>query len=64
VIRKVVGPSPFFADVLVDDLNAAIAELGRNGIVTGGPTVTSSGTRCAFIDAEKYEIELIERKRR
>ena len=47
----------------VDDLDAALAELGRRGIpVTDGPTTTSSGTRFAFIDApEKYEVELIER---
>ncbi len=50
----------------VDDLDATIAELSKKGIpTTDGPTTTSSGTRFAFIDApEKYEVELIERKRR
>jgi lactoylglutathione lyase len=50
----------------VDDLDATIAELSKNGIpITDGPTTTSSGTRFAFIDApEQYEVELIERKRR
>lgn len=50
----------------VDDLDATIAELSAKGIpITDGPTTTSSGTRFAFIDApEKYEVELIERKRR
>ena len=50
----------------VDDLSATIAELSAKGIpITDGPTTTSSGTRFAFIDApEKYEVELIERKRR
>jgi lactoylglutathione lyase len=50
----------------VDDLDATIAELSKKGIpITDGPTTTSSGTRFAFIDApEKYEVELIERKRR
>ncbi len=50
----------------VDDLDAAIAELSAKGVpITDGPTTTSSGTRFAFIDApEKYEVELIERKRR
>ncbi len=50
----------------VDDLDAMIAELGRKNIpITDGPTTSSSGTRFAFIDApERYEVELIERKRR
>jgi lactoylglutathione lyase len=50
----------------VDDLDAIIEELSRLGIpITDGPTTSSSGTRFAFIDApEKYEVELIERKRR
>jgi len=50
----------------VDDLDATIAELSAKGVpITDGPTTTSSGTRFAFIDApEKYEVELIERKRR
>jgi len=50
----------------VDDLDATIAELSTKGVpITDGPTTTSSGTRFAFIDApEKYEVELIERKRR
>jgi lactoylglutathione lyase len=50
----------------VDDLDATIADLGRKGVpVTDGPTASSSGTRFAFIDApERYEVELIERKRR
>ncbi|MEO5656462.1 MAG: VOC family protein [Nitrospiria bacterium] len=65
------GPVEVQADLIhlafeVDDLDVTIAELGRKGIpITDGPTVTSSGTRFAFIDApEKYEVELIERKRR
>lgn len=50
----------------VDDLDASIRELSERGIpITDGPTTSSSGTRFAFIDApEKYEVELIERKRR
>jgi lactoylglutathione lyase len=50
----------------VDDLDATMAELSTKGVpITDGPTTTSSGTRFAFIDApEKYEVELIERKRR
>ncbi len=50
----------------VDDLDATIADLLRKGIpITDGPTTSSSGTRFAFIDApERYEVELIERKRR
>jgi lactoylglutathione lyase len=50
----------------VDDLDATMAELSTKGIpITDGATTTSSGTRFAFIDApEKYEVELIERKRR
>jgi lactoylglutathione lyase len=50
----------------VDDLDASIAELSKKGVpITDGPTTSSSGTRFAFIDApEKYEVELIERKRR
>ena len=50
----------------VDDLDATMAELSTKGIpITDGPTTTASGTRFAFIDApEKYEVELIERKRR
>jgi len=50
----------------VDDLDGTIGELSKKGIpITDGPTTTSSGTRFVFIDApEKYEVELIERKRR
>lgn len=50
----------------VDDLDAMIADLARKGVpITDGPTTSSSGTRFAFIDApERYEVELIERKRR
>jgi lactoylglutathione lyase len=50
----------------VDDLDAMIADLARKGVpITDGPTTSSSGTRVAFIDApERYEVELIERKRR
>lgn len=50
----------------VDDLDAAIRDLAQKGIpITDGPTASSSGSRFAFIDApEKYEVELIERKRR
>ena len=50
----------------VDDLEVTMAELSTKGVpITDGPTTTSSGTRFAFIDApEKYEVELIERKRR
>ena len=50
----------------VDDLDATMTELSTKGVpITDGPTTTSSGTRFAFIDApEKYEVELIERKRR
>jgi lactoylglutathione lyase len=50
----------------VDDLDAVISELSKKGVpITDGPTTSSSGTRFAFIDApEKYEVELIERKRR
>ena len=50
----------------VDDLDATIAELSTHGVpITDGPTTSSSGSRFAFIDApERYEIELIERKRR
>ena len=49
----------------VDDLDATMTELSTKGVpITDGPTTTSSGTRFAFIDApEKYEVELIERKR-
>lgn len=49
----------------VEDLDAAIAELSQHGVpITDGPTTSSSGSRFAFIDApEKYEVELIERKR-
>jgi lactoylglutathione lyase len=50
----------------VDDLDATIADLSKKGVpITDGPTTGSSGSRFAFIDApERYEIELIERKRR
>ena len=50
----------------VDDLDATMTELSTKGVpITDGPTTTSSGTRFAFIDApEKYEVELIERRRR
>lgn len=50
----------------VEDLDATIAELSQHGVpITDGPTTSSSGSRFAFIDApEKYEVELIERKRR
>ncbi|HET8760324.1 MAG TPA: VOC family protein [Nitrospiria bacterium] len=50
----------------VDDLDATIADLARKGVpITDGPTTSSAGTRFAFIDApERYEVELIERKRR
>jgi lactoylglutathione lyase len=50
----------------VDDLDTMMADLARKGVpITDGPTTSSSGTRFAFIDApERYEVELIERKRR
>jgi lactoylglutathione lyase len=50
----------------VDDLDATIVYLAKKGVpVTDGPTTSSTGTRFAFIDApERYEVELIERKRR
>lgn len=50
----------------VADLGEAIAELESKGIpITDGPTTTSSGSRFAFIDApDRYEVELIEQKKR
>src|SRR5579884_1442892 len=49
----------------VDHLDAMLVYLKSKGVpITDGPTVSSSGSRFAFIEApDKYEIELIERPR-
>ncbi len=49
----------------VDDLNALAAQLAKKGFaLSDGPTVTSSGSIIAFIDApEGYEVELIQHAR-
>ncbi|MCC7203105.1 MAG: VOC family protein [Nitrospirae bacterium] len=49
----------------VDDLDKMIASLKQKGVaVTDGPTRTSSGSRFCFIDApDRYEIELIEKRK-
>lgn len=49
----------------VDHLDSLLVYLKSKGVpVTDGPTVSSSGSRFAFIEApDRYEIELIERPR-
>jgi lactoylglutathione lyase len=49
----------------VDDLEAFAKELAEKGYpLSDGPTVTSSGSKIAFIDGpEGYEFELIEKKK-
>lgn len=49
----------------VDHLDAMLVYLKSKGVpITDGPTVSSSGSRFAFIEApDRYEIELIERAR-
>jgi lactoylglutathione lyase len=49
----------------VDHLDALLVYLKSKGVpITDGPTVSSSGSRFAFIEApDRYEIELIERPR-
>lgn len=49
----------------VDHLDAFLVYLKSKGVlITDGPTVSSSGSRFAFIEApDHYEIELIERSR-
>ena len=49
----------------VDDLDGLLVYLKSKGVpITDGPTVSSSGSRFAFIEApDRYEIELIERSR-
>lgn len=49
----------------VDHLDTMLASLKSKGVpVTDGPTLSSGGSRFAFIEApDKYEIELIERPR-
>ncbi|NKE72237.1 VOC family protein [Candidatus Manganitrophus noduliformans] len=49
----------------VNHLDAMLVYLKSKGVpITDGPTVSSSGSRFAFIEApDKYEIELIERAR-
>jgi lactoylglutathione lyase len=50
----------------VDDLEAFAKEAEKKGYpLSDGPTVTSSGSKIAFIDGpEGYEVELIEKKRK
>ena len=49
----------------VDHLDSLLVYLkSKGGPITDGPTVSSSGSRFAFIEApDRYEIELIERPR-
>lgn len=49
----------------VDYLDTMLVYLKSKGVpITDGPTVSSSGSRFAFIEApDRYEIELIERAR-
>ena len=50
----------------VEDLEAFAKEAAKKGYpLSDGPTVTSSGSKIAFIDGpEGYEVELIEKKKK
>lgn len=61
----VVGPDLTHLAFEVEDLDAFAAHAAALGYpLSDGPTVSSSGSKFAFIDApEGYEIELIEKSR-
>ncbi len=61
----VVGPDLTHLAFEVPDLDAFARHAAEKGFpLSDGPTVTSTGSKFAFIDApEGYEIELIEKRR-